>query len=340
MSELEGGSSQSSATPSEGAGAASPAPSSAPQNPSSITPTSPRVEKGATSSPTPGVVPSATPYTPNWKFKAAGKEHEIPEYFRGVVKDAESEKQVRELHEKAYGLDLIKNNYQASQQQLQQFQKTVLPEYDKLKKTVQNVVMYRNNGDLDSVFESIGIQPQAVAKWMHQRLQMNDMSPEQRAIYENESNLRKQNYVLQERVASLSQTSEQTQLQNRAVELQSALAKPEVQSVAESYNQRLGDSGAFWNFVCQQADFMERSTGQRVNAEQAIQQTLKILGNSIVPQAQVPGNPTIPGVGMNPPAGQNPPVIPNITGARNASPTRKLARSVDDLRKLAKEMKA
>lgn len=324
--------------------AASPASHSAPQtNPSSVNPTSPKGAKGPETTPHPGVVPNVGPaWTPNWKFKAAGKEHEIPEFLRGVVKDADTEKQLKELHEKAYGLDLVKNNYQTSQAQLQQLQKTVLPEYTKLKKTVDSVLMYRNSGDLDSVFESIGIPPQAIAKWMYQRLQVQELSPEQRSVYENEQNLRKQNYALQERVQTLSQGHEQSQLQARATDLQTALAKPEVQSVAESYNTRMGQPDAFWNFVCQQADFMERSSGQRVFAEQAIQQSLKILGTSIVPgQAQGALQPGAVVGNGNPALAQgnvNPPIIPNITGARNISPTRKMARSVDDLRKLAKEM--
>jgi hypothetical protein len=342
MPELEGGSPQGSPTSSEGsAGVASPAPISTPQsNPSSITPTSPKVTKGAESAPAvPGAIPNVAPaWTPNWKFKAAGKEHEIPEFLRSVVKDADTEKQLKELHEKAYGLDLVKNNYQATQAQLQQLQKTVLPEYKNLKKTVDSVVMYRNNGDLDSVFESIGIPPNVVAQWMYKRLQLQELSPEQRSVYENEQILRKQNYALQEKVQNLSQGHEQTQLQTRAMELQSALAKPEVVTVAESYNTRMGQPDAFWNFVCQQADFMERNSGQRVNAEQAIQQSLKILGTSIVPgpaQGGAPAGNVTPAQAQGNP---NPPVIPNITGARNTSPTKKLARSVDDLRKLAKEM--
>ncbi len=331
MFETEGGSPQSTPT-TEGSAPSpqSPAPSSAPQQQSLGNPTTSPRTKVVEPTPSPGATDQAPAWTPNWKFKAAGKEHEIPEFLRGAVKDAATEKQLKELHEKAYGLDLVKNNYQTSQQQLQQFQKTVLPEYQNLKKTVESVVMYRNNGDLDSVFEAVGVSPNAVAEWMFKRLQAQDLAPEQRAVYENEQALRKQNYALQERLQNLSQGQEQSQLQARATELQSALAKPEVQSVAESYNSRMAQPDAFWNFVCQQADFMERTSGQRVNAEQAIQQAIRILGTSIVPNpAPAPASAQ---------GSVNPPVIPNITGARNTSPTRKLARSVGDLRKLAKEM--
>jgi hypothetical protein len=52
------------------------------------------------------VVPNA--YKPNFKFKALGKEMEIDKFLHDAIKDAESEKKIRELYEKAHGLDYIK----------------------------------------------------------------------------------------------------------------------------------------------------------------------------------------------------------------------------------------
>ena len=56
---------------------------------------------------TPAPVETATPaeapapvtpeFTANYKFKVMDKEHEIPEAFRGIIKDAESEKLAREI---------------------------------------------------------------------------------------------------------------------------------------------------------------------------------------------------------------------------------------------------
>ena len=40
---------------------------------------------------------AAAQYTPNYKFRAADKDHEIPEHFRGLMKDAKAEKEIKEL---------------------------------------------------------------------------------------------------------------------------------------------------------------------------------------------------------------------------------------------------
>lgn len=62
----------------------------------------------------PGVVsaqkPGETPaFSPNFKLKVMEQEREIPELLRPLIKDAESEKAVRELVEKAYGLEYVKD---------------------------------------------------------------------------------------------------------------------------------------------------------------------------------------------------------------------------------------
>jgi uncharacterized protein (DUF3084 family) len=276
--------------------------------------------------------PTTPTWQPNFKYKAGGEEKEIPDWLRPSVKNQEHEKAIRELHEKVYGFDKLKGTSTKLEQQLQQ----VLPEYSGMKNTINKVVQYRDAGDLDSFFEATGVKKEAVAQWMLKELQLQELSAEQRAVYENEQKLRKQNYTLQEQVASLSQSAQQGQQQAQSLSLQTALARPEVQSVADSYNARMATPDAFWNFVCQQADFMERMGGKPVTADQAVQEALRILGPAAPApgQAQAGGAPQNPGPGAGSP---NPPVIPNI-GSRNSSPTKKLATSIDDLRRMAKEM--
>lgn len=279
-----------------------------------------------------GESPETPAFTPNFKYKAGGEDREIPEWLREAVKNPEHEKQIRELHEKVYGFDKLKGTSTKLEQQIQQ----VMPEYSSLKNTIAKVTQFRDAGDLDSFFNATGVPKQAVAQWMLKELQLQEMSAEQRAVYDSEQQLRRQNYTLQEQVANLNQSALQGQQQMQISSLQTELAKPEVQSVSNSYNARMANPDAFWDFVCQQADFMERAGGKRVTAEQAVQASLRILG----PQAAAPGQAQFGQAPQNQAPGAaspTPPVIPNI-GSRNSSPTKKLATSIEDLRKMAKEM--
>jgi hypothetical protein len=298
--------------------------------------TQPQISEGITesqTSPQPGIqAPVAPEWTPNFKYKAGGAEKELPEWVRPAVKNAEHEKYLRELHEKIDGFDKLKSTHTKVDTQLKQ----VLPEYQTLKGTVNKVLQYREAGDLESVFDLIGVKKQAVAQWMLKEIQMQEMSPEQRAIYESEKTLRQQNYALQERLASLSQNAQQGELQASAQSLQTELARPEVRTIADSFNSRMANPDAFWNFVCQQAEYMERSGGKPVSAAEAVSEVIKLLGNPVLPGQAQPGAPQIPGAQA---ASPTPPVIPNVS-SRNTSPTKKLARSVEDLRKMSKEMRA
>ncbi len=325
----EGGSPQGNPSPESGSVAASPAPSSAPQS----TPEPVKAPEGVQAA-SPVIPPGAPPqWAPNFKFKSGGKEHEIPEFLRSVVKDAETEKQIRELHEKAYGVDANNRNLESTRREVEHYQKTIMPQFDNMKRSVDSVVNFKKNGDLDSMFEYIGIPQEAVAKWMYNKLQLQDLPPEQRAIHENERALQKRAYEQEQQIQTLKQTQEQYQLQSRATELQTALARPEVQAAADSYNSRMAQPDAFWQFVCQQADYMERTSGQRVSADAAIQQTMRILGTAIMPPQAAPSP-------QAPQGNVAPPIIPNVTGARNTSPTKKMSKSIEDLRKLSKEFNA
>ncbi len=147
----------SSVSPSTSTGAAST--SAAPAQTSAASTSSPQTATPQTSAASTVIAPGGqSPWSPNFKFKAAGKEHEIPEYLRGAMKDATTEKQLIELHEKAYGLDLVKNNYQSAQTQLQHIQKNIMPDYQNLRGTVDSVLKFREAGDLDSVLETVGIK--------------------------------------------------------------------------------------------------------------------------------------------------------------------------------------
>lgn len=303
-----------------------PAPQSTPEPQSNSQAPSQSVTSG-----NPQAQPSGVPqWTPNFKYKAGGEEKELPEWVRSSIKSQEHEKYLREMHEKIDGFDKLKSTHTKVESQFKQ----ILPEYQTLRGTVEKVLQFRESGDIEGVMELIGIPKQAVAKWMLKELQIQDMTPEQRAVYDNERQLRQQNMALQDRVAALSQSAQQGEMQARAVSLHTELVKPEVKMVADSFNARMANPDAFWNLVCQQAENMERVEGRSVSASEAVQYVVNMLGKPVMPGQAQSG---LTQSGANGVANPNPPVIPNVAG-RSHSPTKKLARSLDDLRKMAKEM--
>ena len=70
------------------------------------------------------------PFKPNTKYKVMDKEYEIPKELQAVMKDAASERMVRELYEKAGGLDVVKTKLNDTRVERDNFatsKSTVLP---------------------------------------------------------------------------------------------------------------------------------------------------------------------------------------------------------------------
>jgi hypothetical protein len=310
--------------------------------------TSSEVTPAAASGPAEGSIPpvagegatNATPpalptFTPNWKFKVHDQEHEIPEQFRGIVKDADTEKKVREIFEKAYGLDFVKPKFEKTRQTLE----TIQTEHSQLKNSVNQLGMYLKHKDFDSFFDGLGVAPENVYQWVHQKLMLREMEPEQRAVYEERQRLLRDNYQLSQQNQLLSQSHSSVAEQARLQELNTTMARPEVKTVAEAFDAKLGKPGAFQQELIMRAatrEHMLRSQGAKaeVTAAEIMNEMLALYGHlGQQPQmSQQPAPPqAAPGTQTKPP-----PVIPNV-GGKNASPTKRIPKSIAELRKLADE---
>lgn len=267
-------------------------------------------------------------YEPNYKFKVMDKEQEFDEWVRSSIKDAETEKKARELFEKAHGLDHVKPKYQKTREELTSTQKT----HNELVGNINRVMAYKKNRDYDTFFKELQLDPKEVYRWVLDKINYSEMQPEQRAQFDEQAALRTRTSELELQNRNLQQNWEQDAVQARMGLLDQELAKPEVQSVLQVFDARLGTQGAFRNEIIRRAATHYNLTQEDLTPQQAVAEMLKILGPVTPAAPQVP-----PGVPPSQNGGQKPPVIPSVPG-RSASPTRKVSKSTDDLRKLAAEL--
>jgi hypothetical protein len=279
--------------------------------------------------------PSAPVFTPNYKFKANQKEMEFDEFLRAAIKDPESEKKVRELYEKAHGLDTIKPERDKYKQDYQ----TIEKEWTTTKKGIDTLSHYVRTKDYESFFQSLGIPKSDVMQYALLQLQLQDASPEQRAAYEasrqqnlTSYTLEQQNQILQEHVRGQANTM-------RANELEASLQKPEVNALMQAFDQRLGRVGAFRDEVIRRGQLYWHQNQVDIPVTQAIQEVMNLIG----PSLQAQGGTT---QGMSAPTAtaatlpKQQPTIPTIKGNGNMSPARAVPKRISDLKKLSKEMDA
>lgn len=293
----------------------------------------------ASAAPASGTPAEQTPaWTPDFKFKAAGAEHEIPELYRGLVKDQKTLEEVKRLHEKAYGLDAIAQSRDALKRQIAEEFSPKLKEYENVSKNFNKLSYFVQNKDFDSFFQGLNIPEKDIVEWIQRKIELAQATPEVRQQYEQARQLRQQQYELQQ----------QNQMyEAQMLEFQQAQAFYTVEqtvsqlaaSHAQAYDARMGE-GAFLQQVIDRGIAITTSTGQEPPVEAVVQQLvgelekLGVIQNSqpapAGQQAQMQGAP------QGSPAKQKPslPVIP----AGGQSPISSPVKSMDDLKKRAASM--
>lgn len=283
--------------------------------------------------------PQSAGFTPNFKFRANKQDHEIPEFLRGAIKDADSEKFVKKLFERAHGFEGVEARYKGMREdhhKLVSTHNSVMGQISEAQET------YRS-GDIDSFFEVLKVDPAKILQWAVKKVELSQLPPEQRELYESRLQAQRENRALQKQTSTQSQ--EQMQEQGRLINemLDLVLERPQISAAAQAYDERRGTEGAFKNLVIRIAQTEAATTGKTLSPLEAAQQALELLGET-QPKAQ-------PAQAANPapttvntaaqPTQQPKKVMPNLANAGakpNAAPAKSKIRSIDDIKRRRDEI--
>lgn len=274
----------------------------------------------------PQAAPTQEPvYTPNYKFKANDKEHEFDEWVRPAIKTPDAEKRIRELYEKAYGLDHIKPLAEKTQQRLQALE----PKFNDLSGLAQELVESRDRGDYDALFQKIGLDETKLVKHFIDKANREALPEDVKSVYNKAQELERQDRTKTKAIEEYERRFNEMAGRARLAEVNSILARTEVNQVAKAFDAANGE-GSFLNEVRNIGRMHHYDTnGEDLPAEQAVAIALKKYGMYASAQTGQPS-----------PAAQAPaqklPVIPNISG-KGVSPVSKSPKNLKDLRKIASE---
>lgn len=276
-----------------------------------------------------GALEGAEEWKPPVKFKAADEEHEIPEFARSwITKD--NEKQVLELFQKAYGLEQVKGKLTET-----------ADKYAALQQALTGIIGLRDK-DLGKFLEKVGVTKESLAKWIRSQAALEQMSEEERAVYNKNRELEEEREGLSAALETLRSEFEKTAVRARTQELDTVLSRPEVQSFAAEYNRRVGDENGFRNLVIRYGRTEAlMSQGERdLSAEEAVTEVMHLLGYK-PGQQPTPVSPPAPAAAQRPAVikAPAPAVLPKVpTGT--ASQTGNAIRRLSDLRERAKAASA
>lgn len=278
-------------------------------------------------------VVSAPAYQPNFKFKAFGKEHEIGEDFRQFIKDKDTEEKFRKLHEKGYAME----KFQADE-------KRVKTEFDSYKTQTEPNMRAMNhfntllkNKDFENFFGGLGIPDEEVFGYVEKRLQLRNMPADQRAQFEQQAEVRKQNYAYESQLSEMQTKHQSLATETRTMQLDNILARPEVVSQASQIDRAYGEDGSFKKLVIEEAINHFNRTGEDLPADRAVQLAASKYGRFM--QMQNNSAPSQMSQGMAPQTSnpQQAPIIPHVAGSAR-SPVKKQPKSLDDLKAMAKNL--
>lgn len=279
-------------------------------------------------------VPEQPKYEPNFKFKVLDKEQEFDEFVRDAIKDADTEKKVRELYEKAYGLDFVKRERDRVRQEAQQYRSQV----DPLVNEVKELGTFLQEKDFDKFFAKFNLPEEAIVNWVADKLRYKQMSPEQRAVYDNQRQLKDRVYEQSSAVQSAENQLNQMRIEQTTFYIDQIKSDPQVTKMAEQFDSRAGKQGAFWDRALAWADHMCEVEGRFVPFNVAFndfKSNFYFGQDQAAEEGQVAPPPQAKPVVTAPQAEK--PTIRNIPST-SQSAVKKTVRSLDDLKKKYNEM--
>jgi hypothetical protein len=312
----------SNASPAESAPAAVPEASATPAPASTPAPEATNTGAEATA---PAAAP-ASAYTPNYKFKALGEEHEIDEEYRGYIKSPDDEKRFTRVFEQIKGVGKLKENWKTAETQAKEYKQ----KYDHFEQSLRAIDQVAKSGNPFQALQYLGFDQDTILKAAKQALDFNDLPEHAKQIHHQ--NQQGQQYT-QQLLAQYQQTesrAQQLEVRILKTELENTLASPEVKDVLQKY-EALNGPGSFRQEVIDEANAETARTGNILSAGEAATRVLRrykpFLAASLAtsPQAQAPAAP------------KELPVIPTNTGAGGGSPVAKSFTSLEDIKNHRKQ---
>jgi hypothetical protein len=281
----------------------------------------------------------AQKFAPNLKFKVRNQEFDVPKWMQSSITDEASQTAAVDLLTRAQGLDVVKQAYT----KLEENFNTTFATAEGYKQVTNELRRHYQRGDFDSFFKRLNIPVEKVLQWVADKVDYQESTPEQRRLIEARKVSDQRAWSLEEQALEYQSTYEQQAVSARETALSSALEKPEVKSVIEVFDAKVGKPGAFRDEVIRRGQLAAITRKVDLSPEDAIKEVLSMV-NPFMTSAQAPQGPAAPVVTA---AATEPavlpkkeiPVIPRISGGAQSPTPQNKYKSIDDLKKAYNAMK-
>jgi hypothetical protein len=270
-------------------------------------------------------------FTPNYKYKAYGKEFEMDEWARPLL-SKDTQPHLTKLFEKAGGFEPLKERYQTLEQEFGNY-KNAYTELDQVRNHILSSVQ---KGDLGSVFQSMGINNEQIKNYVRKQLEYEGLPPEQKQAIDRQHQLEHQQHLFQRQLQEQQHVTQELMMQKHEIEIVHTFSSPKYAGLIENYNQRAGNDQAFRSVVDKIGAYEFTVNGRHMPVAEAVDQAIQLLGLNAteVPQGpQAYSQHTNGHTHSNRP--QPKPII--VPSGSSAAPVKKAVSTWEDLKRAQKD---
>jgi hypothetical protein len=264
-------------------------------------------------------------FTPNYKYKAYGKEYEVEDWAKPLL-NKDTQPHLIKLFEKAGGFEPLKSSYESTKQELGTYRTA----YSELDAARNQIVTSMERGDLGSVFKILGLDNNQIREFVKQQLIYEGLPPEQKREIDERNQLTQSQHLYQEQLRQQQEYTQSLVMEKHEMEIKFAFENPKYAPLIASYNQKAGDPNAFRAVMDRIGAYEFNINNRNISVVEAIEQAAKMLGlenQPAMPTGQAPvGNQT-----QSRTPSPKPIIVPN--GASSETPMKKRPMSIADLEK-------
>lgn len=233
-----------------------------------------------------GEVQDETKYEPTYRYTALGEEREFDDFVKPFVKSKDEEARLRDLYERAAGLDHFKEKVSKRDAELDRLRQ----EYAKAQREREDLEFLKKTNPA-KFFETVGVDPYEYAM---QQVRLEEMGEEERKLYTQNSDLITEREQFRRELEELRKERQDLEQQRLKNEFQTALADPDVDVIRKQVND-------FEQQVIEYGRIHHRLHGQDLSFKEAVDGVKKRYAHLFSNQPQARPQPTkrrvIPSIG-------------------------------------------
>ncbi len=278
--------------------------------------------------------PATEAFTPEFKYRADGKDLEVPDYLRTLIKDKDSQEKVVNMLKKHDAFDTVSTRRDQFRTERDEARSRV-SNFETAISTMRNTYQ---RGDIDGFLKLCEIPEDQMLKWATEKAKYLMGDEHYRRQIDQDNTLRQTAWSKDSQANEYQSKYQEMEARQLQTEFNYEMMKPEVSSFAESFDKFAGKQGAFIEEIKNRGELAYLREQKTIAPSEVIQSIMKQY-STVTQAAQKP-----PVAGSNGPAAKvvvkptsKVATIPTVRGT-SASPTKEGFTSLDDVRKYRKEI--